>query len=625
MADVHREVETTYAVDDGAALPDLAGAVPRAHAVTVATQRLRATYHDTVDLRLARAGLTLRRRTGGGDAGWHLKVPETSGARSEIRLPPGRADAGVPTELQRLVRARTRGVPLVPVARVSTVRTVHRLVAGDGTVLVEVADDQVEGDRLAGDAREGAAGADATTRWREIEAEVVDGDADDLAALDAVLRRAGLRPVPDASKVRRVLDVEVDDAPQPPGKATRSASSAEVVLASVRAHVERMAEQDLRVRLEAPGSVHAMRVATRRLRSALATFRPLFLDDVTRPVRAHLRRLARELGAARDVEVLRGRLLEALAADAGPDADAVGSDTDGSADGDGGAVRRDADGTDVGSGGTDAGSSGTSASVNGTDAGSDGTDAGSRGAGVSGAEPASPRAQATRDTGPDAPAGHPTGRATTAPGRHATGPGGRDAEQDQGQDVEQYVDEVLDRAWRDAHRRVLAELDGERYLDLLVALDGVLAAPPLRHRGSRRARTVLPRLVERTWQRTASAVEQARAATDPGERDALLHEARKAAKRARYAAEAIQPAFGSGAARFAAAMEDVQEALGAHHDAVVARARVRELAERAPNLRAAFLLGRLHAHEEVRAAVALEDAETAWRRAGKPGLRRWLR
>src|SRR3954453_20114117 len=45
------------------------------------------TSFDPPDLRLAPAGLPLRRRSGGDDADWQLEVPAGSDARSEVRLP----------------------------------------------------------------------------------------------------------------------------------------------------------------------------------------------------------------------------------------------------------------------------------------------------------------------------------------------------------------------------------------------------------------------------------------------------------------------------------------------------------------------------------------------------------
>lgn len=87
----------------------------------------------------------------------------------------------------------------------------------------------------------------------------------------------------------------------------------DVVLHHVTEQVHQIIENDPLVRLDAPESVHDMRVATRRLRSTLQTFRPLFAGDVVRPLGVELAWLANRLGAARDAEVLRGRLLAAVA------------------------------------------------------------------------------------------------------------------------------------------------------------------------------------------------------------------------------------------------------------------------------------------------------------------------
>jgi hypothetical protein len=115
----YRETETKYDAADDAALPPLDG-LPGVAAVSgPREQRLEAVYYDTADLRLLRAGITLRQRRGGSDAGWHLKLPEGN-SRREIRLPPERAADGVPAELAGLVRAPVRGAALLPVARLST-------------------------------------------------------------------------------------------------------------------------------------------------------------------------------------------------------------------------------------------------------------------------------------------------------------------------------------------------------------------------------------------------------------------------------------------------------------------------------------------------------------------------
>src|SRR4051794_30562988 len=69
---------------------------------------LDATYFDTTDLRLARAGVTLRRRVGGEDTGWHLKLPIDADSRHELQLPLGHSDSP-PPRFVAMTRVHTRG------------------------------------------------------------------------------------------------------------------------------------------------------------------------------------------------------------------------------------------------------------------------------------------------------------------------------------------------------------------------------------------------------------------------------------------------------------------------------------------------------------------------------------
>jgi CHAD domain-containing protein len=522
MPTVHREVEKKYAADDGFELPpllELATDDRRATAVAPVAEgepvrhTLSATYFDTADLRLANAGLTLRRRTGGDDAGWHLKVPAGKGARSEVRLPLGRGARTVPAPLRQMVWARSLGATLRPVAEILTDRTVRRLVDVTGHVLAEVADDRVTARRLLPtDGLGDAAGA--TTSWREIEVELVGGDEELLAAVDARLRERGLEEAPSASKLAQVLDVGRQQEPAEAGKLTVRSAAGETVLAHVREQVEQIRTQDLPVRLDAPDAVHKMRVATRRLRSALTTFKPLFAPDVARPLRSELKWLAGELGAARDAEVMRDRVSAAVQAES--DAAALGPVAEGAA-----------------------------------------------------------------------------------------------AE--------------LDGAYRTAHDRVLAELDGDRYHDLLMALDALVTSPPLTERAAVATRKVLPGLVARSYAQVRDLVEEAAAKPAGAEREELLHDARKAAKRARYAGESVSVVFGKDALAFAAAMEGVQEALGEFQDSLLTRERLQQLALHTPSPAVAFVYGRLHALEEARAAGSQEHFETAWKAAGRKSVHRWLR
>ena len=101
-------------------------------------------YFDTPSRDLAINRVTLRRRTGGLDAGWHLKLPAGPDARTEVRAPLDTSDGTtVPTELLDVVLAIVRDRPVSPVARISTTRQVRLLHGADDAVLAEFCDDQV--------------------------------------------------------------------------------------------------------------------------------------------------------------------------------------------------------------------------------------------------------------------------------------------------------------------------------------------------------------------------------------------------------------------------------------------------------------------------------------------------
>lgn len=225
------ETEQKYDVERDFVLPDLTGT---GGAVTVSKPEIRqlaATYFDTADLRLAAARITLRRRTGGPDAGWHVKLPVNADTRRELHFPLGPGTGQVPSQIAELVATWAEGKPLRPIAQLDTQRTVRRLIDDAGNVLAEVADDQVTGSRPApADAPPHAepsppsaaptpagaatpeAGADPgalrwpeVASWREVEVELVSGRRDLLDAAGERLRAAGARPSASASKLSRLL------------------------------------------------------------------------------------------------------------------------------------------------------------------------------------------------------------------------------------------------------------------------------------------------------------------------------------------------------------------------------------------------------------------------------------
>ncbi|WP_176818986.1 CYTH and CHAD domain-containing protein [Quadrisphaera sp. DSM 44207] len=526
----HAEVEVALDVPEDWTLPDLAGALTGAGEVgvtgvgEVVEHVLDARYLDTPDLRLLRARTTLRRRTGGQDAGWHLKLPRPDGHRVEVRAPLGSRSPSGPRELTGLVRAIVRTERLTTAARLRTARSVRPVLGPPGEdgrplVLAEVADDRVQAQVPGPD------GAVSTRTWREVEVELVAGDEQLLSAVVAALEAAGARRARVQSKLRRALEDRLSELPEPPGQRTAPppeplkplkprSPAGQVWLAHLRAQADALVALDPAVRQDEPDSVHRMRVAARRLRSALATGRPLLDREVTDPLRAEVAWLGERLGRLRDAEVAREHLLELLGAQ---------------------------------------------------------------------------------------------------PPELVLGP------------VRARLEAELDRAVASGRRTARAALDDRRYLRLLDALADLRERPPLTPQAERPAREVLPRRVAGDHRRVAAAA-RAAAAAQPEEREELLHAVRTAAKRARYAAEALVPVAGEDAARYAAAMARLQGALGTHHDTAGTRRLLRRVAQAASAAgEASFTHGRLHALEEERARAAEEEARRAWEAADRKGLRRWTR
>jgi CHAD domain-containing protein len=258
------------------------------------SHQLVALYFDTPDLRLAARGITLRRRRGGTDPGWHLKLPKGKGVRREITHPLTRSAKIVPAQLADLVRAYTRGAELVPVAELDTRRSLTRILDKEGNLLVEVADDRVKGTVLGDDSH--------VDRWREVEAELAKGDAALLKKVGKRLRKAGASPADAANKLARLLEERLR--PVAVARPLRG-TAGEVVVTYLSSQVTALLAQDPRVRAAEDDAVHQMRVASRRLRSALKSFRTIVAG--TEEIQAELQWLAGVLGEVRDLEVIRAR------------------------------------------------------------------------------------------------------------------------------------------------------------------------------------------------------------------------------------------------------------------------------------------------------------------------------
>jgi len=307
----HLEVERKFDVDDRAVTPSFDGLAMVTRADRLPAQTLEAVYFDTAGHDLSARRVTLRRRTGGPDAGWHLKLPAGPDARTEVHAPlgPDTGAADVPGELIDTVAAIVRGRALVPVARISTVRDVTLLYGPDGSALAEFCDDRVHAWSI--DSHDASTGTE--QQWREWELELSDGHIDDaediLSRLCNRLLDAGAAVAGHGSKLAKVL-----------GDVTRAGAAppADPVHRAVAEQIELLLVWDRAVRADAPDSVHQMRVATRQIRSLLQASEEAFGINDDAWVLGELRELAGVLGTARDAEVLAesyAKALDALAPD----------------------------------------------------------------------------------------------------------------------------------------------------------------------------------------------------------------------------------------------------------------------------------------------------------------------
>lgn len=301
-------------------------------------------------------------------------------------------------------------------------------------------------------------------------------------------------------------------------------TAGQALLAYLRQQLTELRSHATGVRAKQPEEVHHMRVAARRLRSLLASGRPLFEDGAVEPVRTELRWLSGLLGAGRDPGVVHDRLTSLLAR-----------------------------------------------------------------------EPESLRWL----SGPRGPAAR-------------------------------RIDEELDALTAAGLDAACEALGGERYARLLTALEELVGAAPLSSKAARSSGTGIRKLVAKDERRLRRAVDALplQAADGGADRDAGLHEIRKAAKRLRYSAEvaASLPRDSWGghtsvkkqrrrAKKTAKSAAKIQQLLGQHQDSVMARAQLAELGGRA--LRSGengFTYGRLHAREESLAADAERSFLKLWRK-----------
>ena len=300
------ETERKFVLAKGEELPDLeeVGAVGSAERFGLV-----AVYYDTPDYRLYHGGLELRRRTGGHDAGWQLKLPtDDPDERIEVRLP--LIETRLPLELRQQIADLIGEQPLFPVAELHTAREQRELRDAAGTVLASIFTDRVTatvGGRL--------------QEWSEVEVELVAGTRQTLDRVERTLRRAGVPRSPVSSKFAQAVAEQATRRDQPVDPPEAGA----VLMDYLGRQVGVLQALEAEAVADTFDAVHRSRVATRRLRTCLRTYGEMSRGQAVRGLVDELRWHGEQLGATRDAEVLTERLTAALA-QAGPaDRDPVGA------------------------------------------------------------------------------------------------------------------------------------------------------------------------------------------------------------------------------------------------------------------------------------------------------------
>ncbi|MCW2492895.1 MAG: hypothetical protein JWN47_2259 [Frankiales bacterium] len=480
MAHSYVERELKFEVEPGFVVPDVTALLPDGGRVERSSEKLRSDYFDTADHALLRAQVTLRRRTGTTDNGWQLKVPRPP-FREEIRLP--LEGDSVPDELRDLLLGTVRGRPLVQVASVVTDRTVQRLLDAGGRRLAEIDDDTVHAS---------AAGDVATaSSWREVEVELGEDEVELLYALGKRLTRAGARPSASQSKLSKALPTPSAES----GKRKAKLRGGDVVAAYIAEQQRVILAGDLALRRGDDSVIHKTRVATRRLRSTLRNFGPLFEDSRASSLDSELRWYAGLLGEVRDRQVLQKRLDGMVAA-----------------------------------------------------------------------------LDDTLTLGP----------------------------------VRARIDTELRHEQTEHWQTLRDELTSQRYLALLDDIADWIQQPPWTAKAHTPAK-IIAKLVRRAERKVFRRLQSANATGDIQ----LLHGARKAAKRARYAAEAAEAVIGrKAAAKEAKRYQKLQDLLGEHQDSLVSADLLRRLGAKAGSTEGenGFTFGILHEREEGNARAARDKA-----------------
>jgi CHAD domain-containing protein len=298
----YEEREDKFDVDSAWVMPDIAAIVPEGGRLVHEVRSLDSTYFDTPGAALRIFGVTLRRRIGGSDTGWQLKVPNGT---SRTELQSGSRSKTVPRALSDALSGLLAGESVAAVATLATTRTAYCLFDADQQLVLEVADDRVES---------GPADGELPVRsWRQVEVELGPaGGKKTLKKVWKLLRASGAEPSDSRNKLDQALG-GIPLQPEEEGYGAGSETVGELVGDYLADQCDVLASNDVGLRTDV-NVVHKTRVAARRLRSTLRVFDDLFDDAAAQELNGELAWYADLLGQVRDRDVLSRRLAERVAA-----------------------------------------------------------------------------------------------------------------------------------------------------------------------------------------------------------------------------------------------------------------------------------------------------------------------
>lgn len=164
-----------------------------------------------------------------------------------------------------------------------------------------------------------------------------------------------------------------------------------------------------------------------------------------------------------------------------------------------------------------------------------------------------------------------------------------------------------------ARESLTAALDGERYFDLLDALNKASRSLPIR-----KSKTSVKAMARKEFRKLRKAAKL----LDPAPDDGALHSLRIQGKRARYAAELAEVSGRKSANRFLSRAKLFQDLLGEHQDAVVAEQKIRDLVP-ALDGPAGLVAGRIIERLRSKKSKVRKRLPEVWKRLEAKGVRAW--